>query len=208
MRTSLTYSYDTGIVGAALPMVGTDLGHKLSHTEEEIITAATTIGAFVGSLIIGFLADRLGRKWCMVIADIKYVFGSAFVTDTRSFTIGAILIAASYSVAQIIVGRLVLGFGVGGAAVIGPLYIAELAPTAVRGRCMGVNAFFIPFGQVVASALGAAFEAAVPKHIGWRVLCKSILVYYGHPDPQLASELSHPWSSSVSCTSSQSRPGF
>ena len=70
-------------------------------------------------------------------------------------------------------GRLILGVGVGGAAVIAPLYIAELAPTAVRGRCIGTNAFFIPFGQVVASALGAGFEAGVPHYIGWRLLCKS-----------------------------------
>jgi SP family myo-inositol transporter-like MFS transporter 13 len=92
------------------------------------------------------------------------------LTET-SFTIGAILIASSFSVAQIITGRLVLGVGVGGAAVIVPLYIAELAPTAVRGRCIGVNAFFIPFGQVIASAIGAGFQGNVPDYIGWRVLC-------------------------------------
>jgi len=56
-----------------------------------------------------------------------------------SFTAGAIIIAASYSVPQIIVGRIVLGVGVGGAAVIAPLYIAELAPTAIRGRCLGTK---------------------------------------------------------------------
>lgn len=49
------------------------------------------------------------------------------------------LIASSYSVAQIIVGRIVLGIGVGGAAVIAPLFITETAPTAVRGRCIGVK---------------------------------------------------------------------
>ncbi|KAK7701294.1 myo-inositol transporter [Diaporthe eres] len=151
------FGYDTAIIGSALPMVGTDLGHVLDAQEQEIITAGTTIGAIFGALILGGLADKLGRKWSMAIADI-------------AFTIGAVIIAASYSVAQMIVGRLVLGVGVGGAAVIGPLYIAELAPTAVRGRCIGTNAFFIPFGQVVASALGAAFQAKVPYHIGWRLL--------------------------------------
>lgn len=65
-----TYSLDTGIVGSALPMVGTDLGHKLSDSETEIITAATTIGAIVGAAVLGTLADKLGRKWSMVIADI------------------------------------------------------------------------------------------------------------------------------------------
>jgi SP family myo-inositol transporter-like MFS transporter 13 len=64
------FGYDTGIVGAALPLVGEDLGHKLSDPEMEIITAATTIGAFFGALVLGFLADKLGRKWSMTIADI------------------------------------------------------------------------------------------------------------------------------------------
>ena len=88
---------------------------------------------------------------------------------TYSFTIGAIVIASSYSLGQMVAGRLIMGFGVGGASVIAPLYITELAPTASRGRCIAINAFFIPFGQTVAAALGAAFHS-VPK--GWRILCQ------------------------------------
>lgn len=51
-------------------MVGSDLGHVLNHQEQEIITAGTTIGAIFGALILGGLADKLGRKWSMAIADI------------------------------------------------------------------------------------------------------------------------------------------
>lgn len=91
-----------------MPLIGDDLGHTLSYSEQEIITAATTIGAIVGALALGGLADKLGRRWTMAIADVF-------------FTVGAVLIACSYSVAQMIVGRLILGVGVGGAAVIGPL---------------------------------------------------------------------------------------
>lgn len=58
---------------------------------------------------------------------------------SNSFTAGAILIASSFSYAQLVVGRLVLGVGVGGAAIICPLYITELAPTAARGRCVGTK---------------------------------------------------------------------
>lgn len=60
---------DTGIVGAALPMVGTSLGHTLSATESEIITAGTTIGAIFGASMLGTMADKLGRKWAMIISD-------------------------------------------------------------------------------------------------------------------------------------------
>jgi SP family myo-inositol transporter-like MFS transporter 13 len=64
------FGYDTAIVGAALPMVGTALGHALSDNEKEIMTAGTTLGAFFGALVLGGLADKLGRRWAMVIADI------------------------------------------------------------------------------------------------------------------------------------------
>ncbi|KAM0746829.1 putative myo-inositol transporter [Meredithblackwellia eburnea MCA 4105] len=148
---SFLFGYDTG----ALPLVGTDLGHKLSNSELEIITAGTTIGAIFGSMIIGIYADPLGRRWAMVISDVF-------------FTIGAAVIAASYSVGQMVAGRILLGVGVGGASVIAPLYIAELAPTAIRGRCVGINGFFVPFGQVVASAVASGFTKET-KH-GWRIL--------------------------------------
>lgn len=61
---------DTAIIGSALPMVGTDLGHLLSAQEEEIITASCTIGAIFGASILGTYADKLGRRWAMIIADV------------------------------------------------------------------------------------------------------------------------------------------
>ncbi|WVQ84770.1 hypothetical protein IAT38_006927 [Cryptococcus sp. DSM 104549] len=147
--------YDTGVVGVALPLVGDELtGKALSSSQQEIITSGTTIGAIIGAAIIGAWGDRLGRK------------GSIFISDI-CFTIGAVLIASSYSVAQMIVGRIVLGFGVGGAILVAPLFIAETAPTAMRGRCLGVNAFFIPFGQVVSVAIGSGLQNT---HNNWRLL--------------------------------------
>lgn len=99
-------------------------------------------------------ADRWGRKFCLLVSDLF-------------FTAGAIIIASSFSLGQLIAGRLILGVGVGGAAVICPLYITELAPTAVRGRCVGTNGFCIPFGQTVAVAIGAGMQ-----HVkgNWRIL--------------------------------------
>lgn len=83
------------------------------------------------------------------------------------FTIGAVLQAAAYTIAQMSVGRLVVGLGVGSAAMIVPLYIAEIAPTKVRGRLIGLNNMSITGGQVVSYAIGAAF--ANVTH-GWRYM--------------------------------------
>jgi SP family myo-inositol transporter-like MFS transporter 13 len=65
------------------------------------------------------------------------------------------------------VGRLVVGFGVGSAAMVVPLYIAEIAPSKVRGRMIGLNNMSITGGQVISYGIGAAF-AHVPN--GWRYM--------------------------------------
>lgn len=78
---------------------------------------------------------------------------------------GAILICSGFSVAQVIVGRVVLGFGVGTAAAIAPVYIAELAPTKYRGMLVTVQAMFITGGQFIAYCIGIPLTG----HHGWRI---------------------------------------
>ncbi|KAH8661185.1 putative myo-inositol transporter 2 [Ilyonectria robusta] len=149
------YGYDTGVVGVALPYVGSELtGKDLTYPQQEIATAATTIGSIFGAAILGFFADKWGRKPCLLISDLF-------------FTVGAIIIAFSFSLGQVVAGRLILGVGVGGAAVICPLYITELAPTKARGRCVGTNGFCIPFGQTVSVAIGAGMQHT---KYNWRIL--------------------------------------
>ena len=83
------------------------------------------------------------------------------------FTVGAVLQGASYTIAQMAVGRFVVGLGVGSAAMVVPLYVAELAPAKARGRLIGLNNTSITMGQVIAYALGAAFASV--SH-GWRYM--------------------------------------
>jgi MFS transporter, SP family, solute carrier family 2 (myo-inositol transporter), member 13 len=83
------------------------------------------------------------------------------------FIIGAVLQAASYSLAQMTVGRLIVGFGVGSAAMIVPLYIAEVAPAKYRGRMIGLDNMSITGGQLISYGIGAGL-AKVPH--GWRAM--------------------------------------
>jgi len=111
------FGYDTGIISAVLVYLGNDLdGRPTSSGEKELITSLCSGGAFVGAIIAGLTADKYGRKIAIYVGCVL-------------FTVGAILQAASYSIAQMAVGRLVVGFGVGSAAMVVPLYIAEIAPT-------------------------------------------------------------------------------
>lgn len=97
-----------------LVYLGTDLDHRqTTANEKELITSLCSGGAFVGAIIAGLTADKYGRKVAIYVGCIL-------------FTIGAILQAAAYSIAQMAVGRLIVGFGVGSAAMVVPLYIAEI----------------------------------------------------------------------------------
>ncbi|KAB8228945.1 uncharacterized protein BDW43DRAFT_322490 [Aspergillus alliaceus] len=83
------------------------------------------------------------------------------------FIVGAVLQGAAYTTVQMAVGRVIVGFGVGSAAMVVPLYIAKVAPAKARGRLIGLNNMSITGGQVISYAIGAAF--ANVNH-GWRFM--------------------------------------
>ncbi|OXC62938.1 hypothetical protein AYX13_06928 [Cryptococcus neoformans] len=146
------FGFDTGVISAALVSIKDDFGHILDDTEKEWISAATSCGALVGALSSGALADRVGRKWTLAVGDVW-------------FTLGAIIICSSFSVVQMIVGRAVLGLGVGTAAAIAPLYIAEVAPTRFRGALVTVQSIAITGGQFFSYCIGIPLTG----HNGWRI---------------------------------------
>ncbi|KNG91096.1 putative MFS sugar transporter [Aspergillus nomiae NRRL 13137] len=151
----MLFGYDTGIISAVLVYIHDGLDHRtLTSNEKELITSLCSGGAFFGAIVAGLTADKLGRKAAIY-------FGCAL------FTIGAILQGAAYTIVQMAVGRVVVGFGVGSAAMVVPLYIAEVAPAKARGRLIGLNNMSITGGQVISYAIGAAF--ANVNH-GWRYM--------------------------------------
>ncbi|KAJ1565887.1 myo-inositol transporter [Cladochytrium tenue] len=143
---------DTGIISVVLPNIGTDLGHELNDIETEWITTTLSVGALVGALAGGVLADRWGRKPALLVGD-------------AWFAAGAVLVCAASSVPVMLAGRAVLGVGVGVASAVAPVYIAEAAPAARRASLTSVQAVAITSGQVVAYAVGAALAG---RPAGWR----------------------------------------
>lgn len=111
--------YDTGIISAVLVYLYSDLSRELSSKEKELVTSITSGGAFVGAIIAGVSADRFGRKVA--------IYSGCFL-----FIIGAVLQATAFSLAQMAVGRLVVGLGVGSAAMIVPASTTTVSNTAVQ----------------------------------------------------------------------------
>ena len=145
----------TGVISSTLVSIGTDLSSHnapLTTLHKSLITSATSFCALVASPTAGYLADALGRRTCILLADVLFVAGALWQ-------------AFAGSVLSMVLGRSVVGLAVGAASFVTPLYIAELAPRTVRGRLVTVNQLFITGGQVVAYLIGWAFAGT---GAGWR----------------------------------------
>ncbi|SOV06572.1 related to myo-inositol transporter [Ustilago sp. UG-2017a] len=156
----LQFGWDTGIASGMLVAIHVDLGHELSEGEQELIVSATTVGAILGSIVAGRMADWLGRKRVMI--------GSGIL-----FFLGALEQAASQVVRELVLGRVLVGLGVGMASMVVPTYLAEVAPTKVRGRIVGINSLLLTGGQVIAYLIDAAFYN-LPHGWRWMVLAGGI----------------------------------
>ncbi|MCF2435069.1 MFS transporter [Streptomyces thinghirensis] len=147
----LLFGYDTGIISGALLYLREDLG--LSSRGQEIVVSVILVGAMVGALCSGRLAGRFGRR--RVILWVAAVFGA-----------GALGAALAPGTGTLIAARFVLGLAVGGASNMVPVYIAELAPAAIRGRLMVLFQLMVAIGQLIAYLCGWLFAGSG----GWRIM--------------------------------------
>ncbi|MCP4436010.1 MAG: sugar porter family MFS transporter [Actinomycetia bacterium] len=147
----ILFGYDQGVIAGALN--GMTKEFDLSSTMKEVITSWVTLGALFGALVAGMLADRLGRRTAILLA-------------AALFTAGALLESLAPDTAVLVVGRLVVGFGVGVASVAAPLYAAETAPTHLRGRFVSSYQLAITIGIFVAYVV----DWALTNSDSWRVM--------------------------------------
>jgi sugar porter (SP) family MFS transporter len=143
------FGYDQGVISGALH--GIKATFALSALLVEVVTSWVTLGALFGALAGGELADRIGRKRTVLIAGVM-------------FTIGALVQAFAPETLVLVAGRLIVGAGVGVAAVAAPLYAAELAPTTLRGRFVSTYQLAITVGIFLAYLV----DGWLSKSDAWR----------------------------------------
>jgi len=139
------FGYDSGVISGALSFISADF--HLSTVSSGLVVSAILIGAMLGALGSGPLADRFGRR-------------SAIIAAAVIFAVGAVLAAVSPSVGALLAARVVLGLGIGAASALVPVFIAEVAPPASRGRLVAVNQLLITIGIVASYAVGYAFTTS------------------------------------------------
>ncbi|MFC7676058.1 sugar porter family MFS transporter [Mycolicibacterium sp. GCM10028919] len=141
------YGYDTGIISGALLQITDDFG--IAETWKQVIAASILLGAVIGALTCSYLSDKRGRKGTLVLLAVVFVVGALWC----AFAPNPVLLS---------LGRLVLGFAVGGATQTAPMYVAELAPPKYRGRLVLCFQIAIGVGIVIATIVGAT------ESISWR----------------------------------------
>lgn len=153
---ALLFGYDQGIMGV---IVADSRWIELMQPANSWVTGAVVslydIGCFIGAMSTGFLADDVGRERTLAIASVVFV-------------VGAVIQCASYSIVQITVGRVVLGYGVGACAAGVPLYICEIAPAGIRGRIIAIEQMILCLGELIAFWLNYGF-AFLKNEDWWRI---------------------------------------
>jgi len=147
------FGYDTGVVSGAMILI-VDV-FDLNSLWTELIVSVTVGFAAIFSVIGGISNAYLGRRPTILFASVV-------------FLVGSVVLGVANSKEVLLVGRSIVGIGIGLSSMTVPMYISECAPTAVRGQLIVLNNVFITGGQLVASVLDGAFST--DSENGWRYM--------------------------------------
>lgn len=141
----LLFGYDTGVISGALLFIERDF--PMTPTQQGTITAMLLVGAAIGALVGGRVADAIGRRSTIRMGAIGFIFGSFWC-------------AWAGSVMSLGMARTVLGLCIGAVSIVVPMYISEMAPPSVRGRLVTLNSLMIVVGQLVAFLTNSALASS------------------------------------------------
>ena len=131
----ILFGYDTAVISGTTEIVKTQFG--LSTGMEGWYVGCALIGSIIGVLVAGMLSDFLGRKKTMLIAALM-------------FSVSAIGCAISANFTQLVIYRMIGGFGIGIVSIVSPIYISEVSPASVRGTMVSFYQLFITIGFLLA----------------------------------------------------------
>ena len=140
-------SLDTGIIGPVLPSI--EHAFNLTSRESSWIFTLFVITFMIGSPIMAKFSDFYGRK-------------KIFILDVVLFAVGSFLIAFSFNIESIFLGRIIQGFGCGGLFPVAGAFVGDAFPLNERGRALGI------LGSVFGiSAIGGPLVGAALIPFGW-----------------------------------------
>lgn len=153
------FGYDTAVISGAIGFLR-DQFHLNAAMEGWIMSSALT-GCILGAAIAGWLADRFGRRTVLLASAVLFILSSLGCADAGTAS-------------TLVVWRIVGGLGVGFAAMVAPMYIAEMAPANIRGRLVSFYQLAITIGILLAYIA----NAALLYYAGLQVENNTLLHFY------------------------------
>jgi MFS transporter, SP family, arabinose:H+ symporter len=131
----LLFGFDTAVIAGATQALKTL--YQLSPFYEGFTVASALVGTVIGSILAGIPGDRYGRRDSLRGMAVLYV-------------VSALGCAFAWNWTALVIFRFIGGLAIGGSSVLGPMYIAEIAPAKWRGRLVGLFQFNVVFGILLA----------------------------------------------------------
>jgi MFS transporter, SP family, arabinose:H+ symporter len=131
----LLFGFDTAVISGTTSALTQTYG--LSPFLLGVTVFSALFGTVLGAMLAGIPGERYGRRDSLRVMAILYL-------------ISGLGCALAWNWDALVIFRFIGGLGVGGSSVLGPMYIAEIAPAKLRGRLVGVFQFNVVFGILVA----------------------------------------------------------
>ncbi|KAF8514837.1 putative high-affinity glucose transporter of the major facilitator superfamily [Hysterangium stoloniferum] len=159
------FGYDTGVAGGVLQMRGFrqdfDLLSKSSSDLVNITSHVVSIlqgGCFFGALLAAPLSEKIGRKGALLVVSIVFLVGAS------------VQVAGTGKLSYFYSGRFLSGLGVGAMSMLGPTYVAEVAPKEVRGRITGLFQVCLTIGIAISYWIVYGVNVHFPSStVQWRI---------------------------------------
>ncbi len=138
----ILFGYDTGVISGAILFIKEDF--HLSPQMNGLVVSAVLLGALLGAILSGRIADHFGRKRLLIADAVIFIIG----------TLGSCL---APNIRSLVVSRIVVGIAIGIASYIAPLYISEISPAKYRGALVSLNQLAITLGILFSYLVDAYF---------------------------------------------------
>ncbi len=149
LATAMFDGYDTQGIAYVAPVMAKDLG--ISPAQLGPVFSAGLLGLTLGGITFGMLADKIGRR-------------QAIIWPVVVFGIFSILTPMGKNLQEIIILRLIAGFGLGGTLPSVTAYVLEYSPKRMRALLVNSTGAFFAFGSIVGGVLA---NALIPT-LGWQ----------------------------------------
>ncbi|HEY2676777.1 MAG TPA: D-xylose transporter XylE [Steroidobacteraceae bacterium] len=178
----LLFGYDTAVISGAVSSIDANFidPQHLSETARSSLSGWTVssalFGCIIGAIVAGWVSNAIGRKGGMLVAGALFLI-SAAGSAYPEFGLGPIGGMGPAALTPFILYRILCGVGVGIASMLSPLYIAEIAPSQIRGRLVSFNQLSIVLGMLLVYfvnwAIASQGDDAWIKSTGWRLMLVS-----------------------------------